>query len=161
MFSGFTPSLSATYLATSMSNPLNVPSGFLNPMPGWSNLMPTISLPPLALVSTWEFSTAPDTALLPAPATELLALDTADPAAPAAALATLCPALATLEAALAIELAGVCGVLLPQPDTTRASAAAPAITDAILRTLMRWFLPVVFGAARPWSDKRRTLWVQW
>src|SRR6476659_7781736 len=153
MFSGFTPSLSATYLATSMSNPLNVPSGFLNPMPGWSNLMPTISLPPLALVSTWESSTAPDTALLTAPATELLA--------PAAALATLCPALATLDAALAIELAGVCGVLLPQPDTTRASAAAPAITDAILRTLMRWFLPVVVGGRRRGSVPRRTVWVQW
>jgi len=92
--------------------------------------MPTVNLPSLAVARTWESATAPLTAELTAElAAELTTLW--------ASLATLCPALTTLEAALATELAGVVGVLLAQPDTTRASAAAPATADAILASLMR------------------------
>src|SRR6478735_12250664 len=44
-----TPSFLATYLATSTSNPDIVPSADFSPRPGWSNLTPTVRVPPLPL----------------------------------------------------------------------------------------------------------------
>src|SRR6476620_8043519 len=48
ILSSLNPSCLATYLATSTSKPLMVPSGFFNPSPGWSNLVPMtiVSAPP-------------------------------------------------------------------------------------------------------------------
>src|SRR6185369_8647496 len=47
ILSSLNPSCLATYFATSTSKPLMVPSGFFNPSPGWSNLVPmTIVSPP-------------------------------------------------------------------------------------------------------------------
>src|ERR1700712_5714738 len=93
MFAGFTPRLLAMYLATSTSNPENEPSGFFSAKPGWSNLMPTTSLPDLASAVTFE----PDAEAPP----EAAALGAADPALGAAdpALGAADPALGAADPA--------------------------------------------------------------
>jgi len=89
-------------------------------------------LPASALESTWESPTAAltwllalTTALLAAPFAE----DTALPTSEVFEARALWAAVAALEAVVL--------VLLPQPDTTSASAAAPATAEAILANLIR------------------------
>ena len=98
--------------------------------------MPTTTLPPSALLSTCESPTAALTwllalsaALLTAPLTLSFAEDTALPTSAVFEARALCAAVAALEAVVL--------VLLPQPDTTSASAAAPATAEAILANLIR------------------------
>jgi len=98
-------------------------------------------LPSPAFVSTCESPVAPAIALLAA----LCAEDSALPAAEVADATALWAALAALPAALVAE-----EVLEPlQPVTTRASAAAPAIADPILRSFIRCFLPVIPARVGP------------
>src|SRR6476659_3667230 len=98
MLASSTPSSLATYFATSMSNPENVPSGFFTLRPGWENLTPMMTLPASALVSTCD-----------SPAAAVPAALVAEPAALAALLAALLTA--------APALVAVALPLLPQPDT--------------------------------------------
>src|SRR5664279_5980407 len=85
--------------------------------------MPTTNFPAFALSSTCE---SPAAAALPTTAVPEL---TALLAAPAA-------------------LDAVSLLLLPQPAASSASAATPATVDAMLRSLIRWFLSVIVGAGR-------------
>jgi hypothetical protein len=113
----------ATYFATSTSKPLNEPSGFFSARPGWSNLMPTTSLPAFASVRSLEL---PDAAPDPTAdeADEEPAAD--DPAADEGAdeAAAGLVAAAVEDPDVLPEAAGV--LELPQALATRATTEAPA-----------------------------------